>query len=144
MRGLFFAAAIGYVAGILYAPKSGCSLRKSIKDHFLTLQKEGLEVVQDVQRKGQELITASGPVVEQLKQEAGNLKYEGREIASDTKTSVQTSMQSAYERGKTAVDAAKENIAEKAQPVLSQLQSNVQELKERGAEFGKAVGTKST
>jgi gas vesicle protein len=60
MKGYFIAAALGYVAGILWAPRRGCELRASILDHFEAGKAEvvsgGQQIVETVKQHGNELI----------------------------------------------------------------------------------------
>lgn len=68
MKGYLLAAGLGYLAGILWAPRKGSLLRADIQNHFKEGQEQithivqpaiqhGQEVVSDVVKRGQEIKT---------------------------------------------------------------------------------------
>lgn len=60
MKGYFIAAALGYVAGILWAPRRGSELRASVRDHFEAGKAEvvsgGQQIFDSVKEHGSEII----------------------------------------------------------------------------------------
>lgn len=128
MRGYLVAAALGYVAGILWAPRKGELLRNEIKEHFFGLQQAGLDVLGDAQHRGSEVIRkAIVPTVEQVKEEAQSLKHEGIGIVQDLSQSAKDAM----ERGKTAVEASGTRLKEKTSAALTVMKDEAEELRKK-------------
>jgi gas vesicle protein len=68
MKRLFVAAALGYIAGTLLAPRKGSELRAQIKDYISELQGEGAAAVQ----RGEELVAESIHRGREIKAEAAH------------------------------------------------------------------------
>jgi gas vesicle protein len=99
--GALFAAAAGYVAGILTAPKSGKETRQDIKeaaDHTLAT----------AEKKLKELHTELGRLVSQAQELAGKLKGEAKERLDQALVSAKKVKETARE----LLSAAHEGTAE--------------------------------
>jgi gas vesicle protein len=97
LEGLFFGAALGYVAGLLSAPKSGNELRREIADNSEDLykqastslsdirQKTGM-ALQDIQHRGGEAIKKASASVQEKKEQFANKFDEMSEQATQVLT----------------------------------------------------------
>jgi len=79
-KGLLIGGALGALAGILFAPKSGKRLRSDIKEKGREILKDGKEIYTDASTKAKEIF-------EEVKHQAKDLKKEaedtGEKIAGE-------------------------------------------------------------
>jgi gas vesicle protein len=68
--GLLIGGALGALAGILFAPKSGKELRSDIKEKGSEVLKDGKEIYSDASKKAKEIIGEVKHQAKELKKEA--------------------------------------------------------------------------
>jgi len=68
--GLLIGGALGAVAGILFAPKSGKELRSDIKEKGIEVLKDGREIYSDASARVKEIIKEVKHQAKELKKEA--------------------------------------------------------------------------
>jgi gas vesicle protein len=137
MRGFLAAAAIGYVAGLLWAPRKGELLRAEIKDNFLGFRRFGISLLSAAECSAREVVCkAIIPAVEQAEHEVRTLQREGAAIAQDLKKSADQ----AIEKGRGAVDSSSTRIKEKTNTAMSIISDEAKGLGEHGAEMIKRTG----
>ncbi|HAR49635.1 MAG TPA: hypothetical protein DCR81_05965 [Smithella sp.] len=69
-KGLFIGGALGALAGILFAPKSGKELRSDIKDKGNKILNDGKEIYADASTKTKEIFGEVKHQAKELKREA--------------------------------------------------------------------------
>lgn len=88
------AAAAGFVAGILLAPKSGAETRKDVKRQAKKYQKEatrGLDIAKDTfEASRKELKTVADEVVKDARELSSDAKVRAKRTAEHAKTSAHT------------------------------------------------------
>jgi len=77
--GFLVGGALGALAGILFAPKSGKDLRSDIKEKGNEVLKEGKEIYADASTKAQEIIEDAKRQAKELKKEADRYLSEARQ-----------------------------------------------------------------
>jgi gas vesicle protein len=70
IKGLLIGGALGALAGLLFAPKSGKELRSDIKGKGSGILKDGKEIYADVSTKAKEIIGEVKHQAKELKKEA--------------------------------------------------------------------------
>jgi gas vesicle protein len=79
-KGLLIGGALGALAGILFAPKSGKKLRSDIKEKGKEILKDGKEIYADASSKAKEIIGDVKHQAKELKREAEDA---GEKIAEE-------------------------------------------------------------
>ena len=74
LKALVFAGFLGYVLGILFAPKKGEELRGDLKEFFEDWQNKGIDAVSTIGSKGQNFYAQAQPTLNKVKDEAKNLQ----------------------------------------------------------------------
>jgi gas vesicle protein len=82
-KGLFIGSALGALAGILFAPKSGKELRSDIKDKGNKILNDGKEIYADASTKAKEIIKEAKHQAEELKKDADLHLSEARQKAKE-------------------------------------------------------------
>ena len=83
--GLLIGGALGALAGILFAPKSGKKLRSDIKEIGSEVLKDAKEIYADTSTKAKEIIEEAKHQAEQLKKEAEGT---GEKIAGEVQEKI--------------------------------------------------------
>lgn len=125
MRGLLLAGAIGYVVGILTAPKRGSELRVELKERL-----------GDLQDKGQEFL--ANPDFTQLRDEAMHLQEKAKESFCDAKERTASYVEGAQTRATEIVDMASDkvrNLKEKAIDLKGQGIQKIDQVKDKALEM---------
>lgn len=65
--GAVFGAVVGFVTGVLVAPKSGKETREDLKNAANSAKDKTVEVAHDVARRGKEAVSDVGTKAEELK-----------------------------------------------------------------------------
>jgi gas vesicle protein len=81
--GLLIGGALGLLAGILFAPKSGKELRSDIKEKGSEVLKDAKSIYADAGTKAKEIIDDAKHQAEQLKKEAERHLSEARQKAKE-------------------------------------------------------------
>ena len=81
--GLLLGGALGALAGIFLAPKSGKELRSDIKEKGSEVLKDGKEIYTDARTKAKEIIEEAKHQAEELKKEADRYLSEARQKAKE-------------------------------------------------------------
>jgi gas vesicle protein len=81
--GLLIGGALGALAGILFAPKSGKELRSELKEKGNEVLKEGKEIYTDAGMKAKEIIAEAKHQAEELKKESDRYLSEARKKAKE-------------------------------------------------------------
>ena len=81
--GLLIGGALGALAGIFFAPKSGKDLRSDIKEKGSEVLKDGKEIYADASKKAKEIIEEARHQAEELKKEADRYLSEARQKAKE-------------------------------------------------------------
>ena len=85
VMGLFIGCALGVLAGIFFAPKSGKELRSDIKKKEKDVLKEAKDIYADVGTKAKEIIGEVRHQASELKQEAEGT---GKKIAGEVQEKI--------------------------------------------------------
>jgi gas vesicle protein len=104
MKRLFFAAALGYIAGTLLAPRKGSELRAQIREYVANLQGEGAAAVQ----RGEELVAESIHRGREIKAEAADRLSKA---SASVRQAANTASDSFSNLGKNADEIVKETLA---------------------------------
>lgn len=140
MNRFFLTVLLGYLVGILFAPKKGKDLREDIRERLKDLQNKGTDVAKLLLQKGQALRDSATPAAAQVQIEGKMLQQESEEIARNATKFLNESC----ERGATALEQAERRIKEKAAPAISLVKEDANELKNQGALFLKKASTAFT
>ena len=70
MKGLLFAGALGYLIGILWAPKKGALLRSELLQHIEKMQEDGTAIVQGGLDESKHIVSEVSEMGQQLKKTA--------------------------------------------------------------------------
>jgi gas vesicle protein len=81
--GLLIGGALGALAGIFFAPKSGKELRSDIKEKGSEVLKDAKEIYADANTKAKEIIKEARHQAEELKKEADRHLSEARQKAKE-------------------------------------------------------------
>jgi gas vesicle protein len=81
--GFLIGGALGALAGILFAPKSGKELRSELKEKGSEVLKEGKEIYADAGTKAKEIIEEAKRQAKELKKEADQYISEARQRAKE-------------------------------------------------------------
>ena len=81
--GLLIGGALGALAGILFAPKSGKELRSDLKEQGSEALREGKEIYADAGMKAKEIIEEAKHQAKELKKEADRYISEARQKAKE-------------------------------------------------------------
>ena len=81
--GLLIGGALGALAGIFFAPKSGKELRSDIKEKGNEILKDAKEIYADASTKAKEIIEEAKHQAEELKKEADRHLSEARQKAKE-------------------------------------------------------------
>ena len=81
--GLLIGGALGALAGILFAPKSGKELMSDIKEKGSEVLKDGKEIYADASKKAKEIIEEARHQAEELKKDAERHLSEARQKAKE-------------------------------------------------------------
>ena len=84
-KGLFIGGALGALAGILFAPKSGKDLRSDIKDKGNKILNDGKEIYADASTKAKEIFVEVRDKAKELKKEAEGT---GEKIAGEVQEKI--------------------------------------------------------
>ncbi|KUG22662.1 hypothetical protein ASZ90_007557 [hydrocarbon metagenome] len=84
-KGLFIGGALGALAGILFAPKSGKELRSDIKDKGNKILNDGKEIYADASTKAKEIFA-------EVKHQANDLKEDAEDAGEKIAGKVQEKM----------------------------------------------------
>ena len=82
-RGLLIGVALGALAGIFFAPKSGKELRSDIKEKGSEVLKDAKNIYTDANTKAKEIIEEAKHRAEELKKEADRYLSESRQKAKE-------------------------------------------------------------
>ena len=82
-KGLLMGGALGALAGIFFAPKSGKELRSDIKEKGSDVLNDGKEIYADASTKAKEIIEEAKHQAEDLKKEADRYLSEARQKAKE-------------------------------------------------------------
>ena len=83
LMGLLIGGALGALAGILFAPKSGKELRSDLKEKGTEVLKDAKEMYADASTKAQEIIDEAKHQAKELKKEADRYLSEARQKAKE-------------------------------------------------------------
>ena len=83
-KGLLVGGALGALAGILFAPKSGKEMRSDIKKKGNKIVKDGKEIYADASTKTKEIIGEVKHQAKELKKEAGGTGEKMAGIVQET------------------------------------------------------------
>jgi gas vesicle protein len=81
--GFLIGGALGALAGIFFAPKSGKELRSDIKEKGSEVLKDGKEIYADASTRAKEIIEEAKHQAEELKKEADRYLSEARQKAKE-------------------------------------------------------------
>jgi len=81
--GFLIGGALGALAGIFFAPKSGKELRADLKEKGSEILKDAKEVYADASTKAKEIIEEAKHQAEELKKEADRCLSEARQKAKE-------------------------------------------------------------
>lgn len=81
--GLLIGGALGGLAAIFFAQKSGKDLRSDIQEKGSEVLKDGKEIYADASRKAKEIIKEAKHQAKELKKEANRHLYEARQKAKE-------------------------------------------------------------
>jgi len=81
--GFLIGGALGALAGIFFAPKSGKELRADLKEKGSEILKDAKEVYADASTKAKEIIEEAKHQAEELKKEADRYVSEARQKAKE-------------------------------------------------------------
>ena len=83
-KGLLIGGALGALAGILFAPKSGKKLRSDIREKGREILNDGKEIYADASTKAKEIIWEVKHQAKELKKEAGGTGEKMAGIVQET------------------------------------------------------------
>ena len=81
--GLLIGGALGALAGIFFAPKSGKDLRSDFKEKGSEVLKDGKEIYADASTRAKEIIEEARHQAEELKKEADRYLSDARQKAKE-------------------------------------------------------------
>jgi gas vesicle protein len=64
-EGLIFGAVVGFVLGVLYAPRPGDETREMLKEKAHDLAKEARNLTEEAKAKGRDLLTGHGVEIQE-------------------------------------------------------------------------------
>lgn len=120
MRGLLFAAFLGYTVGLLTAPKKGSELREDIVDKVNQLQDKSMETLDELQSSGKMLIERADKAVHEFKDEACQMRDKAA-----------CSLNEAKDRGIAMVNDTKEQVTHKVNALKEQGQQMAEQAKQQ-------------
>jgi gas vesicle protein len=104
--GLLLGAAVGAVAGILTAPKSGKETREDLK-------KKGKEVAEVVKEKTGEVVENTGKAVDEAKVKVDAFKQEASVKTGEVVENIKTEAEKVQKRALNTVEGAKKGFEKK-------------------------------
>ena len=104
---------LGYLLGILWAPRKGATLRSEILDHFLELKEEGQEMARDAIAKGKEI----KGIAEEGFGRASDSIQQGRVIALEKGQEIKSIAEESMGKATESLNQAKEVALEKGKEI---------------------------